>query len=209
MRTFTLAIGLSALAVAHAVASSAGAQQKLPLTPPQTEGPYYPSRVKPSETDNDLTRIGTGPVAKGDAIDIKGVVVDPEARAIANARIEIWQTDAQGIYLHPGDSKMKNRDMAFQFYGQTVSDAAGAFSFRTIIPARYPGRARHIHVKIHPPGGPTLTTQLYFRGDDDLRRDGPAAALGKALESVTLAPVPNPASGRQEGEIRFVVRRAR
>lgn len=27
---------------------------------------------------------------------------------------------------------------------------------------RYPGRTPHIHVKIEPPGGPVLTTQLYM-----------------------------------------------
>ena len=33
------------------------------------------------------------------------------------------------------------------------------------MPGLYPGRTRHIHVKVQPPGGSTLTTQLYFPGE--------------------------------------------
>ncbi len=186
---------------------SVPAAAQLALTPAQTEGPFYPSpRLKPVETDNDLTRVGQGPVAKGDVLAIKGTVVDPSGEPIGNARVEIWQTDHQGIYLHPDDANLKRRDMAFQFFGQAQSDDAGAFSFRTIQPARYPGRARHIHVKVTPPGGATLTTQLYFAGDADLSRDGPARALGKALADLTLSPRPSSEAGVSEATIRFVVR---
>jgi protocatechuate 3,4-dioxygenase beta subunit len=34
-----------------------------------------------------------------------------------------------------------------------------------VYPGLYTGRTRHIHVKVQPPGGPTLTTQLYFPGE--------------------------------------------
>lgn len=190
-----------------AILSAMPALAQLALTPSQTEGPYYPVRLKPSETDSDLTRIGTGAQAKGEVLEIKGSVVDPAGQPIPGARIEIWQTDAQGIYMHPGDPNTKRRDMSFQFHGETRADADGAFTFRTIVPSRYPGRARHIHAKITPPGGKTLTTQLYFKGDADLSRDGPAASLGKALDDLTLAPARNTATGVLEATIRFVVRR--
>lgn len=197
-------------AAVSALLFSTPAWAQLPLTPPQTEGPYYPSpRLKPVETDHDLTRVGSGAPAKGDIIDIKGRVVAPDGQPIAGTRIEIWQTDSQGIYLHPGDGNVKRRDTAFQFYGEASADEAGAFTFRTIQPARYPGRARHIHVKVTPPRGQTLTTQLYFKDDADLSRDGPAAALGKALASVSLAPARNAATGNLEATVQFVVRRPR
>lgn len=198
---------IATLALSAALLSSPALAQ-LALTPAQTEGPYYPSpRLKPVETDADLTRVGTNAPAQGEALDIKGSVVDPAGAAIAGARVEIWQTDRQGIYLHPGDSNHTRRDQGFQFYGETRTAADGAFSFRTIIPARYPGRARHIHVKVTPPGGATLTTQLYFAGDADLRRDGPAASLGKALADVSLTPAKNEATGIAEARVRLVVRR--
>ena len=164
-----------------------GPAQALDLTPPQTEGPYYP-RMRPVETDNDLTRIGAGAIAKGDVLVLQGRVVDPSGQPIAGARVEIWQTDAQGIYMHPGDGRTGQRDKSFQFYGETQSVADGAFSFRTILPAAYAGRPRHIHAKITPPGGATLTTQFYFVNDADVAKDGIARRLGKALASVTLTP---------------------
>ena len=169
------------------IAALPGAAAALDLTPAQTEGPYYPV-TKPAETDADLTRIGTGPVAKGRLFVLRGRVVDPDGKAIAGARVEIWQTDDQGIYLHPGDARSSNRDKAFQFFGATLSAADGAFAFRTIEPGLYTGRARHIHAKITPPGSATLTTQFYFKSDESLLRDGIARRLGKALEGVTLEP---------------------
>jgi len=43
-----------------------------------------------------------------------------------------------------------------------LTDSQGRYQFETIMPTIYPGRTAHIHVKITPPGGQTLTTQLYF-----------------------------------------------
>ena len=40
------------------------------------------------------------------------------------------------------------------------------------MPAEYPGRTRHIHVKVQAPGRRILTTQLYFPGDPGNKRDG-------------------------------------
>lgn len=179
MRHIWLVIGL--------VLFGATAAAALDLTPSQTEGPYYP-RQKPAETDSDLTRVGGGPVAKGDVLVLTGKVVDPAGAAIAGARVEIWQTDHQGIYLHPGDGRVAQRDKNFQSYGETRSAADGGFTFRTIVPALYPGRSRHIHAKITPTGGATLTTQFYFKGDPGLAGDGIARRLGKALAGVTLDP---------------------
>ena len=99
------------------------------------------------------------------------------------------------------------RDKAFQFYGEARTGADGGFMFRTIIPSRYPGRARHIHAKITPAGGATLTTQFYFAGDPDLGSDGPARSLGAALKDVTLTPTPSGEAGLQAASVRVVVRR--
>ena len=40
------------------------------------------------------------------------------------------------------------RDNQFQGFGRTIADKNGHFSFRTIIPVEYPGRAPHIHLKL-------------------------------------------------------------
>ncbi len=195
------------LAASLLLVASAGSVAALDLTPAQTEGPYYP-RQKPAETDADLTRIGTGAVATGDVLVLAGKVVDPAGAPIVGARIEIWQTDAQGIYMHPGDRRTKQRDMAFQFYGEMKSRDDGAFEFRTIMPAPYTGRPRHIHAKVTPPGGATLTTQFYFVDDADVARDGIARSLGAALASVTLKPTRS-ASGSLNATVSVVVPRAK
>jgi hypothetical protein len=69
---------------------------------------------------------------------------------------------------HPSPGRPSQReagDQNLQFFGRTATEASGRFTFRTIIPDRDPGRAQHIHVKITPPGGSTLTTQFHFKGD--------------------------------------------
>ena len=49
---------------------------------------------------------------------------------------------------------------------------AGHYRLETVVPAQYPGRTRHIHVKVQAPGRPALTTQLYFPGESANQRDG-------------------------------------
>jgi hypothetical protein len=41
-----------------------------------------------------------------------------------------------------------------------------------IVPGLYPGRTRHIHVKVQAPDRPVLTTQLYFPGEPANASDG-------------------------------------
>jgi len=184
----------------------APAVSALELTPSQSEGPFYPTK-KPADAGPDLTQHGSGAPAKGDVLALQGKVVDASGSPIANTRVEIWQSDYQGIYMHPRDQRTANRDKAFQFYGETLTGTDGQFAFRTIMPAPYSGRPRHIHAKITPPGGATLTTQFYFKGDDaDLERDSIVRRLGPALERVTLNPVPKAGSdGVLEATIAIVV----
>ena len=42
-------------------------------------------------------------------------------RAIANALVDIWQTDHQGIYDHAGDANQKKKDENFQSFGRFVT----------------------------------------------------------------------------------------
>ena len=52
------------------------------------------------------------------------------------------------------------------------ADGEGRYGFRTVLPAVYPGRTRHYHVKVQAPEQPVLTTQLYFPDEPANRRDG-------------------------------------
>ena len=117
-------------------------------TPGAREGPFYPVRM-PSDDDADLIRVeGAVREAGGDILHLAGRVMDANARPIAGARIEIWQCDANGVYLHPGDRRRAARDAGFQGFGHAKADTAGRFAFRTIVPVPYPGRTPHIHVKV-------------------------------------------------------------
>tara|TARA_R110000868_G_scaffold2764_10_gene19197 strand:+ start:6070 stop:6705 length:636 start_codon:yes stop_codon:yes gene_type:complete len=134
------------------------------LTPSGTEGPFYPDRL-PLHTDNDLLSVAPGDgIASGEIFHLMGRVVDPSGTARPGMKIEIWQCDANGVYLHSGDSRRGTFDRAFQGFGTTVTDRDGAYRFRTITPVSYPGRTPHIHFKVKSPQGRVFTSQLYIDG---------------------------------------------
>src|SRR3954469_24483863 len=85
-------------------------------TPPQTEGPFYPNKL-PLDTDNDLIIVNeTITPAVGDVTHLTGRILDPTGAPIRNALVEIWQCDANGVYLHTADSgpKADKQDKHFQ-----------------------------------------------------------------------------------------------
>lgn len=155
-----------------------------PRTPAQTEGPFYPTTL-PSDTDNDLVTVrGSEARAQGTVAHVIGRLTDVNGKPIGNAQIEIWQCDANGVYLHPRSPG--KRDSAFQGFGRVLTDAEGKYSFRTIRPVPYPGRTPHIHFAVATPDRRSLTTQLYVAGEAQNARDGLYRSLGRASELVTV-----------------------
>ncbi len=121
-------------------------------TPRQTEGPFY--------TPNTPLRASlVEPGTPAERLILAGRVVSAQCRPVARALLDFWHCDEQGEYDNAG----------FRYRGHLFADAEGRFRLETIFPALYPGRARHIHVKVQAPGRRILTTQLYFPGD---ARDG-------------------------------------
>lgn len=111
----------------------------------QMEGPYF----KPgSPLRTNLVTPGT----PGTPLTVSGYVFGRGCTPIAGALLDFWQADTNGTYDNSG----------YTFRGHQFSDANGAYTLGTIIPGLYPGRTRHIHVKVQAPGQPILTTQLYF-----------------------------------------------
>lgn len=174
-----------------ATAGAVAAVSRLALarrTPSTTEGPFYPSpAMRFADADNDLVRIqGRVEQAGGEIVVLQGRVLDAAGRPVAGARVEIWQCDVNGRYLHQGDDRPVPRDPAFQGFGHVVTGPDGAYAFRTIKPVPYPGRAPHIHVKVID-GSRTLTTQFYIAGHAQNERDGPFRALSQAdRKAVTM-----------------------
>lgn len=150
-------------------------EQPRPVTAAQGEGPFYPYDDKPSDQDADLVRVtGVDTQALGQVTHVTGVLWNPMGVPLAGALIEIWQCDHTGRYIHRDDPNTdRPRDAGFQGYGRALTDAQGAFHFRTIKPVSYSAilggreiwRAPHIHATVSIGGVRRLTTQLYVAGD--------------------------------------------
>ncbi len=141
-------------------------------TPAQTEGPFYPDQL-PLDQDNDLVLIqGRMDPSKGIVTHLHGRILGPDGKPVIGAVIEIWQCDANGVYLHTRGGDRAKLDAGFQGFGRFQVGDDGQYRFRTIRPVTYPGRAPHIHVKIRHGESDLLTTQCYVAGDPGNERDG-------------------------------------
>jgi len=124
-------------------------------TPSQTEGPYFkagaPQRISLLE-----------PGMTGTKLIVTGYVLTRDCRPVVRARLDFWQADERGEYDNTG----------FRLRGHQFTDSAGRYYLETIVPGLYPGRTRHIHVKIQAPNQVALTTQLYFPGESRNQNDG-------------------------------------
>ena len=142
-------------------------------TPVAAEGPFYPvSSMRMVDVDNDLVKVaGVVSEAGGEILYLSGRVVGQNGQPLIGGRIEIWQCDVNGKYLHPGDDRSISYDGAFQGFGFDITDNDGNYRFRTIKPTRYPGRTPHIHVKVLDGNRELLTTQFYIDGHPDNDND--------------------------------------
>ena len=183
------------------MAENAGAADLLPKTPPDFEGPFYPV-TKQDDIDNDLIHVkGQSGVAKGDVLNLSGMVVNTRGEPQENIIIEIWQTDPQGRYKHPGDLTPGERDPNFQYWGAVITGAGGAFSFKTIVPGAYEPRPAHIHYKVLRDGKVVLTSQIYFMKASELARL-PSQTAQIDLQTVELQQAD---SGEFEAFFRIVI----
>ena len=114
-------------------------------TPSQTAGPFY--------TPNSPERTSLlEPGGTGTPIMLTGQVLSTHCTPIAGALVDFWHTNAKGEYDNSG----------YTFRGHQLTDGEGRYQLETIAPGLYPGRTRHIHVRVQLPQQPVLTTQLYF-----------------------------------------------
>ena len=124
------------------------------VTPRQTEGPFF-------KTDSPR-RASLLEGTEKTGLVLVGTVLSPQCKPVPDALLDFWHSNEQGAYDNRG----------FRYRGHQYADAQGRFRLETIVPAQYPGRTRHIHVRVQAPGKRILTTQLYFPGDPGNRRDG-------------------------------------
>jgi len=155
------------------------------LTPEETEGPFY--------FDPDLLRRDITEARPGAALTLRLQVVDAGSCApIANAVVDVWHTDAGGLYsgyANQGENNVDTRGETFM-RGLQVTDGDGVAEFATVYPGWYAGRTTHIHFKVHVDDQTYVTSQLYFPDDvsADVYASGVYAARGQ-----------NPTSNESDG----------
>lgn len=116
-------------------------------TPALTEGPYFKAN-SPERTSL------LDPGMAGTRLTLSGYVLTTDCQPVAGAKLDFWQADANGQYDNSG----------YILRGHQFSDQNGHYQLETVVPGLYPGRTEHIHVKVNAPGGPVLTSQLFFPG---------------------------------------------
>ena len=150
------------------------------ITPQQTAGPFF---VPNSPERRSLLEAGFS----GSRLQLSGYVVSRQCRPVPGALLDFWQADSAGAYDNAG----------YRFRGHQYTDDDGRYELETAVPGLYPGRTRHLHVRVQAPDSPVLTTQLYFPDEPRNRQDGIFnSALMIAIQAV---------EDLQRGSFTFVV----
>ncbi|UFH34972.1 catechol 1,2-dioxygenase [Flavobacterium acetivorans] len=151
-------------------------------TPRTIEGPLY---VAGAPKSKGFARIDDGTeVEQGEILFMQGKVLDEDNNPIPNALVEVWHANLKGNYSYFDQSQSD-----FNLRGTIVTDEAGNYQFRSILPSGYavpPGgstetllsaigrhgnRPSHIHFFVSAPAFRKLTTQINFEGDPYLWDD--------------------------------------
>ncbi len=151
------------------------------VTPSLTEGPYF----KPNSPER--TSLLT-PGMSGTKLTLSGQVLSTRGQPIAKALLDFWQADAKGSYDNAG----------YTLRGHQYADAEGHYQLVTVIPGLYPGRTRHIHVKVQAPNHPVLTTQLFFPNE-------PQNATDPIFSPKLVLPIQDAPDGSKVATFNFVL----
>jgi protocatechuate 3,4-dioxygenase beta subunit len=118
-------------------------------TPPNEIGPFYKKRAPQTA----MLRAAGDP---GMPLAVSGQVFNTHGDPLANAIVEVWQTDHLGHYDLDG----------YRYRAKLPVDQAGAYKFDSVMPGHYPDRVcQHVHYLVTAPGHKPLITQMYFATD--------------------------------------------
>jgi protocatechuate 3,4-dioxygenase beta subunit len=136
-------------------------------------GPFFREQAPEIALGESIARVSSGP-----EIVLYGQVKDAAGKGVGGAWVDVWQTDADGLY----DLQAHAPDV-MDMRARLRCDAEGRFHVRTLKPlgysipmdgpvgelvrkqARHGFRPAHIHILVSAPGHRELVTALYF-GDD-------------------------------------------
>lgn len=175
-------------------------------TPSQTAGPYVHIGLTPRAAGLDAADLGIAMAragAAGEAVEVRGLVLDGLGEPVTDAVVEAWQPDAAGVF--PG---RPGADPAVPGWGRTGCDpGTGEFALRTVKPGRVPwsdGRmqAPHLTLWIVARGiAVGLHTRLYFPDEPSNDADPLLARVVPPARARTLV-----AEREGPGRYRHVVR---
>jgi catechol 1,2-dioxygenase len=123
---------------------------------------------------------------KGDLVELSGKIMHQDCiTPYKKAKIELWHCNGTGVY--------DNDSTDFKYRGTAFSDEEGNYAFQTILPVPYDVgngtiRPAHFHLMITAEGYQPLVTQLYFTGDQYIKKDtsaGSTAAKRRILDVQT------------------------
>lgn len=142
-------------------------------------GPFYVANPPLCANGDDIAR-----GLPGDALFVEGHVRDSGGAPLADAIVDVWQSDDQGRY----DLQFDDPDALF-LRGRFRTDGEGRYAFWTIMPrsypiptdgpagallgaaGRHPFRPAHVHFRIEAAGCEPLVTHVFVAGDDYLGSD--------------------------------------
>ena len=170
-------------------------------------GPFHREGAPKIKLGDSICKPGT----PGKPCIIRGTVRDTKGRPVPHARMDLWETDAEGLY----DSQRGN---AMNARGVLHADAAGRFWFRCVLPTaypvphdgpvgrmltatgRHPMRPPHLHFWITAPGCRPLITHLFAEGGKYLDSD---AVFG--VKDALVVPFRKGKGGAYEAHYDFVL----
>jgi protocatechuate 3,4-dioxygenase beta subunit len=121
------------------------------MTPTANEeiGPFY----KKGAPNRATLRNAGDP---GFPLRVTGQVFNTRGERVPEARIDLWQTDAAGVY------DLKD----YRYRCKLSTGEAAAYTVETVMPGSYDLRpVQHIHYLVRAPGHKPLVTQVYFATD--------------------------------------------
>ena len=145
--------------------------------------------------------------AAGEPCWVEGRVLDTDGQPVANARIDVWEADDDGLY------DVQYTDHRTAARGHLFSAADGSYQFWAITPTPYsiphdgpvgkmleatgrsPMRPAHLHFMVQATGYRTLVTHIFVRGDEYLESDAVFGVKDSLVRDFDRQPAGTPAPG--------------
>ncbi len=162
---------------------------RLIATSSQTVGPFFHFGLADDPALGCLARADT----PGERIRVTVRVLDGDGQPVPDALVELWQANADGVYVRPDDPRNTLKPAGFCGFGRLPTDKEGTCVFETIRPgpvADASGRSQASHVNVCLLARGLLRqiyTRFYFAGDPMIASDAVLAEVPAARRQTVLA----------------------